>query len=991
MADIPISNSKDKLAQSEYIINNRFKVLEKLGKGGMGEIFLAEDVKLKRKVAIKKITSKDFPIESAKSRFLREAQTTSRIEHLNICTIYEIYEEEEGDYIVMQYVDGVSLDQVILYKKLRLEKVLDICLQICDGMMEAHSKKVIHRDLKPGNIMIDNRGIVKILDFGLAKMKDRATAMEEGIADTQLTEKGFVMGTVAYMSPEQVRGEPLDIRTDIFSFGCVLFEMLEGNDPFRDTEQINILYNVLNREVKFRRKVPAKLKSIILRALAKERDKRYNNFQELRQELEDFRLSYLGINSGNEWKDFQKFRALLKKSKMWKHHPSSSGGENLDQMVLRLKNLPGDQSPASYHSSSGKLRKGIVWLVVLVILCAGVFYFAGEKFGFTGFYGNKSCYILLRDFENETGDKDISGMLQYLLAISLNQKVCIKALKESDVPALAGSDVDRKLVADFEKRFPISYEIEGKITKIHNIINLDVILKPYNSNGKSFSITVPGLQDQDSLLIHQIDTLSRSIFSHLKDISTEEIPEFKRISWMFGNSWERFTAFYKGYECYRRVDFTKALHYFGQVQDLLAAKLFLADLYSLVTFKIQAETLLNEILPEIDRLTEEFRLRTLSLKSRIDFNFAGEVGYLRDLKNLIPFSKDVTFEIAESFFRHCLPKEAIPYYEETLRLKPDHSRAINHLAYCYSFLGIHNRALELFEKYRDLDRSANSFDSLGDGYYYAGDYISAEACKRAATSMEESSTFWSYQALANISILKAKYKEAEFFLDQFNNTMDRNLKGARGYTDFKKSYLYYLQMDYSKALELSNSSIRIFDMNGVDSAAALSHWLKGVVLLALDRGEESRKELSWLKKFKDKYRLSAENYSTAYKFYLHLNALLTEREGNRLRAEEIFKTLVGLKERLSQASTYFHYQYFHAEYAAFLYRQKDYNRALEEINRCLDFNPNYILALWVKADILEKLGNEGVKLVYHQIQDLIGESQEKNAPRTRLASALLDK
>ncbi len=988
MDETPVFNNLNKSAESDYLINKRFRIIEKLGKGGMGEIFLAEDVKLKRKVAIKKITSKDFPIESVKSRFLREAQTTSRIEHINICTIYEIYEEAEGDYIVMQYVDGVSLDQVILYKKLRIEKVLDICLQICDGMREAHSKKVIHRDLKPGNIMIDNRGMVKVLDFGLAKMKDRATAKEEGIADTQLTEKGFVMGTVAYMSPEQVRGESLDIRTDIFSFGCVLFEMLEGTAPFHDTEQINILYNVLNRDVKFKRKIPVKLKSIILRALSKDKEERYRNFAELREDLEHFRLSYLGLDSGNEWGDFQKFKVLVKKGKEWRRNRSSTGSENLDQMVMRLKNIKDDREPVTYHLSNPKWRKSIGWFVVFFLLAAGIYFFFEQKIGFPGLVTDKTRYILLRSFKNETGDKSLPGMIDHLSCISLNQKSCVKTIRETDFPVLSRSNGDNKLIADFEKRFPISYEIEGVITKINDIINLDVILKPYNADGKSFSITVPGLRNYDSLLIHQVDTLSKKVFSHLKDESTEEIAEFKKISLLFGNSWEKYNAFYRGYECYRRVEFSKALQYFVQAQDLLAAKLFLADLYSLIKFKIKAETLLNEITPEIDRLPEEFRLRTLSLKSRISFNFMNEVKYLRDLKSLIPFSKDVTFEIAESYFRHNLPKGAIPYYLETLQLQPDHSRAINHLAYCYSFLGMHKEALELFERYRDLDRTANSFDSLGDGYYYAGDYISAEACKRAAISLEDSGVFWSYQALANISILKAKYDEAETCLDQFNRLVDPNLMGASGYSAFKRSYICFLKKDCLGALKLANTSIRIFDSNGIDSASALSHWLKGLILLELNRLEESRNELLWLRKFKDKYRLSAENFSTLYKFYLHLRALTLERGGMNEQAEEIFKALVALKTSLSQASTYFHYQFFHSEYSAFLYRRKDYKRALAEINLCLDFNSNYIPALWIKADILEKIGKQGAGQVYQQIDDLYGDSTEKSAPRIRLASAL---
>ncbi len=990
MTVTPVSNCANRPEVGCFIINERFKILEKLGKGGMGEIFLAEDVKLKRKVAVKKITTKDLLDESAKSRFLREAQTTSRIEHINICTVYEIYEQDEGDYIVMQYVDGVSLDQVVKYKKLRIEKILDIGLQVCKGMMEAHSKKVIHRDLKPGNIMIDNRGVVKILDFGLAKMKDRATATEEGIADTQLTEKGLVMGTVAYMSPEQVRGGVLDTRTDIFSFGCVLFEMLEGTDPFHDTEQINILYNVLNHEVKFKRKVPARLRSIILRALAKDKEDRYKDFSELRDELEDFRLSYLGIKTGNEKGDYKRLSALIKKGKVWQENYSSSGGEDLDQMVLRLKNIQDDQLPASYQSTFGKKRMRITFFLLFLVAVSATYFFLGQKLGFPGLQSDVS-YILLRNFKNETAEKELPAMINYLMYISLNQSTNVKTVRENELPVSAGTGNDRKLAGYFEERFPFSYEITGNISNIKDIINIDAVLKPYNSTGRSFSITIPGLQDHDSLLIHQIDTLSKKIFLQLEEFKSEDIDGFKKISWLFGSSWAKFVVFYQGFEYYRRMEFSMALQYFSQVRDLVAAKLYLADLYSQATFKIKAETLLNEIIPEIERLPDIFKLRTFSLQSRINFEFAREINYLRLLKDYIPFSKDVTFEIAESFFRRALHDKAIPYYRETLQLQPDHSRAINHLAYCYSFLGWHKEAIDLFERYRDLDRTANSFDSLGDGYFYAGDYISAEACKKAAVSLEDEGIFWSYQSLANIAIMKAKFNEAANYIDQFDRVVVPNLSAARGYSDMKRAYIYFLKEDYPEALIQVDSSIHIFDASGADTASALSHWLKGRILLKQDKLEGCRDELTWLEKFRDKYRLSEENYSTPYKFMLHLKACILEREGYHEKAGDVFRNLVSLKSRLSQASTYFHSQYFHAEYSAFLARTGKYNQGLEEVNRCLDFNPNYIPALWIKANILEKLRQEGAVQIYDQISDLYGDSSETNAFRTKLNTAVSKK
>ena len=211
------------------ILNDRFEIIKEIGSGGMGEVYLAEDLKLKRKVAIKRISEKAIADSSSRARFLREAQTASSLDHSNICTIYEIYNEQKEEYIVMQYIDGITIDQIISIKKLSINKIVDIAIQICDGMIEANLKGVIHRDIKPQNIIIDKKGTVKILDFGLAKFDNEVGFSSK---QTNITEQGIVLGTVSYMSPEQAQGEKVDHRTDLWSLGVVLFEMLTGKLPF---------------------------------------------------------------------------------------------------------------------------------------------------------------------------------------------------------------------------------------------------------------------------------------------------------------------------------------------------------------------------------------------------------------------------------------------------------------------------------------------------------------------------------------------------------------------------------------------------------------------------------------------------------------------------------------------------------------------------------------------------------------------------------------
>jgi serine/threonine protein kinase len=229
---------------------SKYRIIEKLGAGGMGEVYLAEDLALLRSVAIKALKKHGERSPEAEIRFLREARAASSINHPNIVTIYEIGENEEYAYIVMEYIEGQSLRKLINSGSLTTDSIFDISMQICDALAEAHALRIIHRDIKPGNILVTARGRVKVLDFGLAKMVEAVNKDIDGkTAIDSLTASGTVMGTLSYMSPEQLRGEPLDVRTDIFSFGIVLYEMLTGNLPFEGSSSVEVAASILKESV----------------------------------------------------------------------------------------------------------------------------------------------------------------------------------------------------------------------------------------------------------------------------------------------------------------------------------------------------------------------------------------------------------------------------------------------------------------------------------------------------------------------------------------------------------------------------------------------------------------------------------------------------------------------------------------------------------------------------------------------------------------------
>lgn len=693
---------------------SHYHILEKLGEGGMGVVYKAEDIKLKRVVAVKFLPQHLTANETERARLMQEAQAAAALNHPNICAIHTVGEHQNPEgaiqhFIDMEFVDGVTLRKKFEQTPMPVSEAITYSIQIADALQEAHSKGIVHRDIKADNVMVNTKNQIKVMDFGLAKLK----------GSLKLTKASSTVGTLGYMAPEQIQGGEVDARSDIFSFGVLIFEMLTGRLPFRGEHEAAIMYSILNEEPESLQRylpdAPMELLHILGRALEKNPEDRYQSAHEMLIDLRRLK------------KDTSR---VLRKAAQEMSPPAPVPTSSEPSMPSRTEQRQVPTTSVTINipkfSARSLLVPGIIAGVLVAAFVAYLFLFQES------FENGERLPIAVADFVNQTNEPELDG-LSGMLITSLEQSRRLSVLTRSrmfDILKLMGHDnverIDEALGREICRRANVGALVVTSIRKFDRLYTIDLKILDPTKNEYLFTAKEEG--EGKAAIPGMIDRLSQKTRVGLKEKASEVQASKQNVADVTTTNLEAYQHYFQGEQLINTLKFEEAEQEFHKAVaiDTTFGLAYYRLAYALAwSTRPGAREAIDKATRYIDKLPEKERYLVRGESAMIRQNVQQGLSIYKELLNLYPDEKEVIYLIGDySYHQQDFPSAAA-HLERALSMDPTFERAYQHLCWTYTATKQFDRKMEVARQYVVKVPDEESYELLADAYLNQAKFDSA--------------------------------------------------------------------------------------------------------------------------------------------------------------------------------------------------------------------------------------------------------------------------